>query len=355
MIGIKSKIEGGITMNTIIAGMDIGFGQVKVCLKSGDLGPQTLCFPRIFAEAKTSDWGLNNHTIYGIEGDRFFVGSDALSYQNRFIRHDYRDYVKDKTYWLCVCKALFDLGIFNGSDSVRIKRLILGLAPGHYSKENIKHMRLKALQGVEFAINNRMYRFSAESVKILPQGSGAFFSETLTVNGMIKEIDGYKKLYGILDIGYRTTDFLIFENGQFIGEKEELSEDTGMRTVLERLQSYLKNKYEREELEFLEPLLKGKRFRFRGDEIELRNVIAQMASEHIRKRIEPEVLKRWEGRLNRMHKIILCGGGAYFFSDINGFLENHRNQLLIPDEPEMANAVGFYRYGVMQDAMESFK
>ena len=82
-------------MNTIIAGMDIGFGQVKVCLKNGNLEAQTLCFPRVFAEAKTNDWGLNNHMIYGIEGNRFYVGPDALSYQNSFIRHDYRDYVKD--------------------------------------------------------------------------------------------------------------------------------------------------------------------------------------------------------------------------------------------------------------------
>ena len=342
-------------MNTINAGMDIGFGQVKVCLRNGNFEPQTLCFPRIFAEAKASDWGLNNHTIYGIEGERFYVGEEALSYQDSFIRHDYRDYVQDKTYWLCVCKALVDLGIFNENNSIRIRRLILGLAPGHYSQENIKHMRFRALQGVEFAVNNRMYRFSAANVKILPQGSGAFFSETLTAYGLIKGKNGYKKLYGILDIGYRTTDFLIFENGQFIGEKEELSEDTGMRTVLERLQSYLKKKYEKEELEFLEPLLKGKPFQFRGEEIDLRNVIAQLASEHIRKRIEPEVLKRWEGRLNRMHKIIICGGGAYFFRGKNGFLETHQKQILIPNEPEMANAVGFCRYGVMQNAMETLK
>lgn len=172
---------------------------------------------------------------------------------------------------------------------------------------------------------------------------------------MIKEKNGYKKLHGILDIGYRTTDFLIFENGQFVGEKEELSEDTGMRIVLERLQSYLKKKYEKEELEFLQPLFKGKPFQFRGDEIDLRNVIAQLASEHIRKRIEPEVLKRWEGRLNRMHKIIICGGGAYFFRGMNGFLETHQKQIHIPIEPEMANAVGFCWYGVMQDTVETLK
>ena len=342
-------------MRTLIAGMDIGFGQVKVCIKKGDLNIQTLCFPRIFAEAKPNSWGLNNHCVYGMDGDRFYVGEEALSYQDSIIRRDYRDYVKDKTYFLCICKALVELGIFNDSDNVRLKRLILGLAPGHYSKANIKHMQRTARCGVEFAFNHKINRFSAENVKILPQGSGAFFAEILTDSGLVKEDNGYKKTHGILDVGFRTTDFLIFENGQFIGEQEELSEDTGMRLVLEKLQSYIKKKYGKEEIEFLEPVLKGKSFEFRGEEYDLTDVVAQLISDHIKKRIEPEVLRRWESRINRMNKIIICGGGAYFFRDADGFLKEHRKQIFIPGQPEMSNAVGFCRYGIMQDNLQGFQ
>jgi len=154
-------------MSNIIAGMDIGFGQAKVCIKNSDFEIQKYCYPRIFAEAKDNDWGLNNHSIYGIDGDRFYVGEEALSYQDSFIRRDFRDYVKDKTYWLCICKALVDLGMFDNGDNVRIKRLILGLAPGHFSSSNIKHMKMKALSGVKFVLNKHSYRFSVDKVKIL--------------------------------------------------------------------------------------------------------------------------------------------------------------------------------------------
>ena len=65
--------------------LDIGFGQVKVCLKNGEEPIKTLCFPRIFAQAKLDNWGLNDHSIYGIGGDRFFVGREALSYQDSLI------------------------------------------------------------------------------------------------------------------------------------------------------------------------------------------------------------------------------------------------------------------------------
>jgi hypothetical protein len=125
----------------------------------------------------------------------------------------------------------------------------------------------------------QIFRFSAENVKILPQGSGAFFSEMLTDSGLVKERNGYKKLHGILDVGFRTTDFLIFENGQFIGEKEELSEDTGIRMVLEKLQSYRKKQFDKVEIEFLEHVLRGKPFEFRREGHNLENVVTQLVSE----------------------------------------------------------------------------
>ena len=123
--------------------------------------------------------------------------------------------------------------------------------------------------------------------------------------------------------------------------------------MLEKLQSYVKKKYEREEIEFLEPLLKENPFKFRGESHDLRDIVSQMISEHIRKRIEPEVMKHWEGRLNRMDKIIICGGGAHFLRNFNSFLKRHQKQIQIPLDPEMANAIGFYRYGVMQDTIRS--
>ena len=341
-------------MEDIIAGMDIGFGQVKVCLKQSSSNIKKYDFPRIFAEATNSSWELNNHTIYGIGGERYFMGEDALSYQQRIIRHEYRDYVREKPYLLCIAKALKDLGIIDGNNNVRLKRLILGLAPGHYSKENIRHMRRRVLLGTEFTVNSETFRFSTENVKILPQGSGAFFAETLTDRGFVRERNRYKNSYGILDVGYRTTDFLVFENGQFISDTDELSEDTGIKAVIEKLQIYVKQAYDREELEYLLPLLKGQNFNFRGDTQDLSPIVNRLADEHIRKRIAPEVLKRWEGRLNRFHKIIICGGGAHFFRHMTDFLKDHQKQIFIPDEPEMMNAIGFCRYGAMQETLDAY-
>ena len=74
---------------------------------------------------------------------------------------------------------------------------------------------------------------------------------------------------------------------------------------------YVKKKYEKEEIEFLAPLLKGNPFEFRGESHDLRDIVSQMASEHIRKRIEPEVMKHWEGRWKKAQT-----GGAEPFSNL---------------------------------------
>jgi hypothetical protein len=56
-----------------------------------------------------------------------------------------------------------------------------------------------------------------------------------------------------------------------------------------------------------------------------------------------------------MHRIIICCGSAHFFRGTKEFLKVHRKQILIPNQPEMSNAIGFFRYGVMQDTMETFR
>ena len=342
-------------MKNVIAGMDIGFGHVKAYLRNGGDITIKISFPRVFAEAKDNNWGLNNNSIYAMEGDKYYIGNEALSYQENFIRHDYRDYTNDNTYWLCIAKVLMDSGVFDKTDNVTVDRLILGLAPGHYVKKNIQAMQKRAKSEIEFGYNKKRYRFTAKNVKVLPQGSGAFFSETLTDDGMIKEKNGHKKMTGILDIGYRTTDFLIFENGQFIGEKEELSEDTGIRVILEKLQSHIKTKFDKEEIEFIDPIMKGESFEFRGTNHDMSRVVDQLTTDHFHKHIEPVVLKRWEGRINRMSRIIICGGGAYSIKKIVGFLNNHEKQIFIPTEPEYSNAKGFFRYGMMQEKLKIIK
>jgi len=339
----------------IIAGVDVWYGAVKACVLDEQNERNTTYFPRFLAEDETTHFEeLRGLTAYGINGKRYLIGNDALLYPENITRDEAKDYINHEEYWLCIGKALHDTGIFDQGDSVRIDRLVLGVAPGHYTQEIRQSMKARAGKGVDFVVKNKTYRFTVENTHILPQGAGAYFRHVMNDHGKLKNPDDYKYLYGICDVGFRTSDFVLFEQGRFLGGKE-LSEDTGIRIVLESLQEYVRKKYDNYNCHvgLLTDVLQGKPLVYKGQDIDLGEVKTKMLTD-LTGRIEKAVQKRWEDRLNRMKNIILCGGGAYHFADAV-FLAGHKSQIHIPEQPEFSNAIGFFRYGMMEQAKDARK
>ncbi len=335
----------------MIAGLDIGYGQVKACVKFEDRIVKS-GFPRILAEAGDPDWKeLNRSDTYAIGGERWVIGNQALSFSRNIVRRESQDYVLENSYWACLGKALIDSGYFrNGNTPIRMRRIVLGIAPGHYQKSTIRKMKKKIRTGVEMYWNGKEIRFSAEKANILPQGAGAFFDWILSDDGKAKNQNETDQLFGILDIGYRTTDYVIFDGTNFIADNE-LSEDTGVRMILNKLLEVVTKRYDYREkkLEYIEPVLRGEPFFYRGEEIDLSLEVKLMVQDHLKRRIEPDLKKRWEDRMDRMRKIIVCGGGAWLLKMVPDFLKDHEKQIVVPSEPEFSNARGFYRFAAMNE------
>lgn len=336
----------------MIAGIDIGYGCAKAFLKI-DGRIKKIDFPRVLAEAPPNEWKeLNTMDIYSMEGQRYVIGRSALHLSNYILRRESRDYVLDNTYWLCLGKILFDSGCFagNGNTPIRLKHIILGIAPGHYQKETVKKMKTRIRSGIEMFVNNREIRFSAEKASILPQGAGAFFNWALSTDGSVTTSEDLKQLYGVLDVGYRTTDYVLFDEMDFIFDND-LSEDTGVRMILSSMLKMISNRYDYRcnKVEYLEPLLRGDRFFYRGDKIDLSADVTEIVHNHFKNRIEPNLRKRWENRLDRIRKIIVCGGGAHLMKTVPDFLEKYKSLFIVDAEPEYSNARGFFKYAVMNE------
>ncbi|MFC1489239.1 hypothetical protein ACFL6B_05285 [Thermodesulfobacteriota bacterium] len=343
-------------MNDINIGLDIGYGQVKACVENSDGKIVKPFFPRIFAEAQGEAWSdLRSADIFGINKDRYILGEQALNYDKAIKSSDTRDYVLHNSYWACFGKVLVDGGIFNGQP-VRAKRLVLGVAPGHFDQKRIKKMKLKIRNGIEMTYNGRSLKFSAEQVSVLPQGAGTFFETILTDKGTQKEPGKEKMLYGIIDIGHRTIDYVLFDGQEFITDHNRLSEDSGVRGILSELLEYTKKRfgYNGQNIEKFRPVLQGKKFLCKGMRIDLSESLEQMVQKYARD-IEQDAKKRWENQLDDMYKIILCGGGAHLFSIAPEFLRGNRRQIVIPSDPVFSNAVGFFKYAKMQKRLEQLK
>lgn len=344
----------------IIAGFDIGYGNVKAVFqdRTGKIHHHT--FPRVIA----TDSGVNGAwsdmrsvTVYGMDTLQFLIGSDAILNLKRAISLETRNYMDHPSYWACLAKAFYEEGLLTPDNTIiHIDRLILGLAPGHYSKELVKRMVNTARVGFDIVINHQTYRITAKVVMVLPQGAGAYFSYLFDTNGQYKKgkeavIDD---MFGIVDIGYKTLDFMIFSNGQFVPDVEELSEDNGFKIIVDSLREKIFQRYNLKlDVERLNrSIANGCTMKINRKVVDLKPDLRELSQRYIEQTLEPEMLKRWEDHLPLMERLILCGGGANIIPYSETFSQKHASMLFIPEYPEMDNAKGFFKFGIRTE-MES--
>lgn len=352
----------------VIAAIDVGYGQVKAVVSSNPSGkttpPLSICFPRVIATQQSKTWSsLRSAPVYGMNDEKYIIGDDARAFRQYLLSDQAKDYIGKSTYWLAIGKAFYDMGVFNGSgfasdNRVTIKKAVLGIAPGHHTDDIEAMMREKMTHGFEFTINGETYSVKADEVFLLPQGAGPYFGYLLDEQGKTKNGGSSlsEHLYGIIDIGHETIDYVVFENKQYITPKESPSEPNGIRYILEGLLEFVKNEfgYIDDRSEMLKGVLCGRPFIWRGNEHDLSPVVTDLVKKHVKTNIVPNIKQRWQTFIGQMYKIFVCGGGAALIrKHVPDFLDEYKGQLVFCDKPEFANVVGFHRYALLKDLLET--
>lgn len=164
-----------------------------------------------------------------------------------------------------------------------------------------------------------------------------------------------KEKAGIIDIGGRTTDAYMV-TGQTADKDQCDSEDTGVETAIDEIKKTFISRFNwslshADAQEMMAAYIGDKRY----DRItSIHNAgadpdeVDRMISEQLRatgKKIAAFVRQTWHSSLvadvvaGDVGRIILVGGGAYFFEqDLRAVF---KNRLVRPDRPEYANAAGF--------------
>ena len=233
----------------------------------------------------------------------------------------------------------------------------MGIAPGYLTPKLTKQMREKAKSQVQFSLNEKTFTFKAQAVNILPQGAGSYFCQTIDNDGKPTDPERDQKLFGVIDFGFRTVDYLTFENQEYIPDPEtEQSEDTGVRYILSQLLKHCQKKYDYkgQHAERLEPALRGEAVAIRGKDRDLSPALTEIVVPHL-KNVQEAVKKRWESSLDDMYKIIISGGGAHLFRLYPEFLADYKRQIVFSDNPVSLNAIGFYRFGKLMETVKRLK
>lgn len=211
-----------------IIGIDVGFGFTKayngknsVIFKSLIGDAAEIQFMSSMGDADTTD---NLHITLG--NKTYFLGSYA---ERQSTLAEYTLDQEEMVEEFIKILALAATGICSQSEAP--VNVVTGL-PIAYLKRDTKRLR-QIIQGEHEIIYHHQNRpderrkILINKVYVIPQPIGSIFNQIFDDNGKICDRDLSTSKIGVVDIGFKTTDFSIFDHLQYI-ERGSLTLDTGV-------------------------------------------------------------------------------------------------------------------------------
>ncbi len=155
-------------------------------------------------------------------------------------------------------------------------------------------------------------------------------------------------LIGLVDIGFRTTDFVVVEiqeNGSFV-PKAKLSGtvDDGVNNLYRDIRQAYKTQTGGADLSehYISRILKDEQLTYKGNKIDFSHII-QSSKKSIATNIVDRLKNVWAEESDLFDAIFLAGGGGELFEP---FIQPHfDNRLLKITESQFANTIGYLRLG----------
>ena len=294
--------------------IDIGYGDTKVCVL-GENGLVTFKFPSAIAKVKESQSNFGDDSMpdsYIFNGKRYFVGEkaqhDAMSTRGYNFLANYGPLIA----YHAIIKA--------GLDTTKPIHLTTGLSIMNWADSNNFLEIMKTINVDEMIIK--------PTVLLMAQGQGVLKDYIGDTDGMVC----------VIDIGYNTFDFLVFEDG---APRKDLSyaAPIGANKIITDLQAKVSKSFNSTISEqmakkiFMEQ--KGRNF---GDIIDFSNEIQELKEEYCAFILD-ELRSKSRDTLQQASAVILSGSGAYFLEGMK-----LPSNIVFSETPyEFGNVRGYYK------------
>ena len=332
-----------------VLGIDIGFGFTKATN-----GKDTLIFKSLLGDAADiqfwADFGggdPTDHIHVTIDEESYFIGD--LAEQQSSVLHFtldqerlLADYVKVLTL-TAVGMLLPD----EASDNVPVK-LVSGLPIGFF-KEN--HQRFRDLLVGQHTIayhspdgRQTNKNITVDDVRMLPQPMGSILNLVMDESGNIAKTDLAKQKIGVVDIGFRTTDFAIMDRLRYLNRGSKTI-DTGISKGFSVIANKLREKSSvNVELYRLYRAAETGTITMRGHGFSFPKIRDQVYSQ-LATSIADEIDRQWANDWD-IETIFLSGGGS---RELAGYLEPLITGNVIAvdpgQDPRLNNVKGYLKYG----------
>jgi len=295
--------------------IDIGYGDVKVAYKDKDNNLKLFKYPTAIKRAKISatQFGEEKNT-YTFEGKKYII-------ENKWTG----DEIPTKSFEFL--RKFAPLFLFHTIKLLKINPKDIEVYTG-LSIFNWEHAEEFANRLAKVIVDDEVYNFN---INLMAQGQGVFIDaiKNLNINP-----DGR---ITVVDIGFNTTDVLIFDDGT-PNKILSYAEEFGVSKPINELINYISKNYNFtiSEQGAKEIFVKNK-IQMYGEEKDLSLVCNELKEDFTQLLIE-RLRNKIKDILRESNYVIFSGGGAYYINQEN--LPN--NVIFSPTPYEFANVRGYY-------------
>jgi|LGOV01.1.fsa_nt_gb hypothetical protein len=313
-----------------IISIDVGFGYTKGC---SNFSKEEVVFPTAY-KAKTTSYqsalgGYTKDYDITINDKKYFVGDLALI-QNAKRHFQDQDKIDQEKIDIMIGTVLHQIGFGLKEEQKEIEiRLGVPLYLFQYPKMLIE-MENKIKESEFKIVGDRIEsNFKIKKATIHPQSIGAY-ADLISK----KEITNTEKVV-IIDVGYRTIDYVVIESGNIIEEMTGTFPESGTNYIYEDISNFIESKTSKKlSVEKIETYIEENK-KYKG--VSLRDIEKKVVTKHLNQ-IVSELNRKWGDNKNDIEKLILVGGGAKLMQDE---FSKHFENVLKVKETQMRNAQGY--------------
>ncbi len=325
-------------------GVDVGFGFTKATA-----GGEYIIFKSIIGEYADIQFhlGLEENTWEDnlqirLEDNMYFLGELAEK------QSSVQQYTLDQSKLVGeFVKILAVAAIGLLTEERETVSVVTGLPVGYYRRDARRVQEiLKGVHRIEYLGDQGKgteKQINVAKIKIIPQPMGSVFNLLLDEEGSPTNKKIASQKIGVVDIGFRTTDFVLLDHLRYI-ERGSSTTDNGMSRCFSLIANKLRQKTGVSvELHRLYNAIFTGSIRIRGKEYNITNLKNRVYS-HFASQIANDINRIWENDWD-IDLIILTGGGAKeLFEYIKPLVEG--NLLLVEGrtDPRLNNVLGYLKY-----------
>lgn len=328
-----------------VLGLDIGYSNLKIAYgDASSTDPTTVLFPAGAAPVENMPHRLSgdeqDYRVVSVNGEKWAVGVEQGRIQSRE-RELHSDYPKTPGY-----KALFYSALVS-SGKEEIDLVVTGLPVSQHLDPGRRNDLAQQLVGRHQVAAK--HAVDVKAVKVLPQPAGAYmdllssFDEeklNLVENGRIV----------VIDPGYFSFDWVLIEQGELLTASSGTSTQA-MSMILAEVNNLLREDYsESVGADRIERAIRGGQDSILvvGKSTTLKPYL-QRAAERVAPQAIAALRKSMRTDSAAVDLVLMTGGGASAYADAAREVFP-RCEIVVPKEPVLANARGFFRFGAQEFA-----